>query len=251
MTRVSDPYGGASGDQNPYGQPPAGSPPPQNPYGQTPPPPPNPYGGSGGGYGGGFGGPPPFPGGSGEMSPKTDGVSIASLVTALLCITAPIGFILGIVGLRRTKGGKRKGKGFAIAGLVVGLLGTIAIGLFAGLVIFAVKASITPGEAKAGQCFESTENDNTYVLLEKDCTESHDGEIYGAVEVTDDNVEQIKSQLQQFCSGLVSPEDLQKLTDYSPALSFEAISENPDDISVGDHLVCFVTSDKKLTKPIL
>ena len=70
---------------NPYGN---------NPYGQQPPS--NPYG--------------PPGGGSGFNQPaKTDGVSIASLVTSLVCC-APVGLVLGFVGLKRTKGGQRTGR---------------------------------------------------------------------------------------------------------------------------------------------
>ncbi|MBO0869704.1 MAG: hypothetical protein J2P15_14175, partial [Micromonosporaceae bacterium] len=59
-----------------------------------------------------YGQPPP---------PKsTSGLAIAGLILAFLL--APIGLILSIVGLVQTGGGRRKGRGLAITGLVVSLL---------------------------------------------------------------------------------------------------------------------------------
>ncbi|MEV7971689.1 DUF4190 domain-containing protein [Cellulomonas sp. NPDC089187] len=66
-------------------------------------------------------------------SHTTDGVSIAALVTGIIG-TGPVALVLGIIGLRRTGAGRRGGRGFAIAGTVlgaVGILGWIVVGLFA------------------------------------------------------------------------------------------------------------------------
>ena len=56
---------------------------------------------------------------------STDGVSIAALVTGILGLSL-IPLVLGAVGLRRTAGGIRKGRGMAITGVVLGILSTIA-----------------------------------------------------------------------------------------------------------------------------
>jgi hypothetical protein len=60
---------------------------------------------------------------------RTSGAAIASLVLALLWICGVgslAAVILGIVGLSATKAGAMKGRGMAIAGLVLGALGLIA-----------------------------------------------------------------------------------------------------------------------------
>lgn len=66
--------------------------------------------------------PNPYPGPG--PADRTDGVSIAALVTGLLG-TGVVAIILGVLGLRRTKRDGTKGRGLAIAGLVLGGLGVL------------------------------------------------------------------------------------------------------------------------------
>ncbi len=124
-----------------YGAPPSGSP-ASSPYG--PPPTTSPYGPPPGAgvYGGGAGSSyptTPYPPGYGPgpyapaypPAPGTDGVSIAALVTGILGMGV-VPLVLGIVGLNRTKKTGRSGRGFAIAGVVLGSVSIVAwIGLFA------------------------------------------------------------------------------------------------------------------------
>ncbi|MFB9953653.1 DUF4190 domain-containing protein [Cellulomonas denverensis] len=83
----------------------------------------------------------PAPGqpGYGPQTP-TDGVSIASLVAGVLG-TGVIALVLGIIGLRRTKDGQRKGRGFAIAGTILGGLGLIGLIVTITLVVLAAAAA--------------------------------------------------------------------------------------------------------------
>jgi hypothetical protein len=95
-----------------------------------------PGGPGGGGYpGGGYpGAPSPYAPGQYPGPPpsaSTDGVSIAALVTGILGMGV-IPIVLGVIGLRRTKQKGTQGKGFAIAGIVLGsleILAAIAIGI--------------------------------------------------------------------------------------------------------------------------
>lgn len=236
---MSDPYGSNSGS-NPYGQ---------NPYGQQPPPP-GPYGGGygGGGYGGGpqgFGG----GGGFGGQPPKTDGVSIAALVLSFLCCLAPIGFILGIVGIRRTKGGQRKGRGLAIAAVVIGILVSIVTAIAGAAIFIFADSLVTPGNAKVGQCVNVDEDSGSVLLYKKECTEEHDAEIVGVAEVTDENREEIESSMAGYCATAIDPDDFAKLAEYLDEIN--ALIEDPDDVSVGDTLVCYVEPSGKLSDPIL
>lgn len=77
------------------------------------------YGAPGAGYGApGYGGPvPPSP------APTTDGMAIAALVCGF--VACPLGVILGIVSLGRIKRRGLGGKALAVAGIVVGALGTL------------------------------------------------------------------------------------------------------------------------------
>lgn len=135
------PYG--TPPAGPYGSPPAGpyGAPPPSPYGQPPSPygapPADPYGAPPGGpYGGPGAQQTPYgavPGGPGtdaygvqpQTGPPTDVVSIVGLVMAFLL--APVGLVLSIVGLSRTSGGKRKGRGLAIAGIIVSVVMSLVI----------------------------------------------------------------------------------------------------------------------------
>jgi hypothetical protein len=61
--------------------------------------------------------------------PKMSGVAVASLVSSLiLCcpVTTVVGLILGVVGFFMTGSGKRRGRGLAIAGFVIGAVTTVA-----------------------------------------------------------------------------------------------------------------------------
>ncbi|HEY0188941.1 MAG TPA: DUF4190 domain-containing protein [Cellulomonas sp.] len=65
-----------------------------------------------------------YPGPVGGGQADIDGVSIAALVTGILGL-AVVPLALGIVGLRRTKRNGTGGRGFAVAGTILGAIGTI------------------------------------------------------------------------------------------------------------------------------
>ncbi|GAA4803623.1 DUF4190 domain-containing protein [Nocardioides caeni] len=245
---MSDPYGNNPYGNDPYSKPPQGGQgqPGQNPY--SPPAQPT-YGGGngGGGYGGGYGG-GGYPGGSDPIGPKTDGISIAALVLSFLCCLAPIGVILGIVGISRTKGGQRKGRGLAIAAIVVGILMSILVGVLVAVGVFFANKVVTPDNAEVGQCIDVDENDDTVFLYDKDCDGDHDAEIIGVEDVTSDNIDTINSDMVGFCDTLLSDEDRAKLAEVAN-LEISAVTEDPDDISTGDTIVCYAEGD--LDGPIL
>lgn len=95
----------------PYATPSPYDTPPQPPYGS---PSPYPYA------------PPPAPG--------TDGLAIASLVTGILSL-ALIAIGLGIAALQRIKRTGRSGRGLAIAGIILGALGTVGWAVLIWLVV--------------------------------------------------------------------------------------------------------------------
>jgi hypothetical protein len=82
--------------------------------------------------------PPNLPGQAyGAPSPqKTNGPAIASLVCGIIgCvpfITSLAAVVLGIVGIKKTKNPQVGGKGLAIAGLILGLVGIAGWSLFGG-----------------------------------------------------------------------------------------------------------------------
>jgi len=175
------PYGQPYPQQPPpYGeQPPAyGQPYGQSPYGQSP------YGAHGQQPYGAYGQPYGAYGQANDPNRGWSGVAIAALVTSLTCCLGFVGVILGVIGIFRTGEGKGKGRWMAVTGIVVGLLGTVgAIGF--GVLVAMGLNTITPDNAEVGMCVDVDHRDDAEIgLTEKDCTEEHDGQIYGVHELT-------------------------------------------------------------------
>lgn len=133
------PYGGPA---DPYAAPPAGpyGAGPAEPYGVPPAPPAGPYGAASATP---YGSPPAAGGaqtygpgpGAGPDGPPLDVVSVLGLVLAFLL--APVGLVLSIVGLFRTAGKRRRGRGLAVAGVIVSVVVSLVIAaLIAALVAF-------------------------------------------------------------------------------------------------------------------
>lgn len=257
---MSDPYGNNPGGQNPYGGSESGD-------SSYPPPPPG-GGYSGGGYSGGAGGAGysggGYPAGGFQPAPSTDGVSIAALVTSFLCCFAPIGVILGFVGLSRTKDGQRKGRGLAIAAIPIGIVMTLIIGVGVTFLVIFAKSVVTPDNAKAGQCINvSLEDDDTVFLRKKDCSDEHDGEIVYVGRARD--IEKALSQNggSESLEGITSDEEAQKAVcsllvgdkaaDFPDDLEWRVAydEDNRDDPKPGDPFLCYVKSDKKLDESLL
>lgn len=78
-----------------------------------------------------------------DSPPRWSAAAITGFVMSFLLVLAPLGIILGIVGMVRTWGGKRRGMGLSIAaipiGLIVAMFTTIVI--VKGVVMFAVMAA--------------------------------------------------------------------------------------------------------------
>ncbi|WNI17511.1 DUF4190 domain-containing protein [Actinacidiphila sp. ITFR-21] len=156
---------------SPDGGPPPG-PPPAPPYGGPPGyPRQGPYGSQPPFYGQGPGTPPGYPGGPygapgpyGYPAPQqgwyvertTNGLAIASLITALTCIPL-LGLVLGVIGLRQIKRRGERGTGLAVAGIVIS--GLVALSMAAGVALAAAggfKEGNTPvSDLVAGQCFNT------------------------------------------------------------------------------------------------
>lgn len=77
---------------------------------------------------------------SAALAPRWSAAAITGFVMSFLLVLAPLGVILGIVGIVRTWGGKRRGMGLSIAaipiGLIVATITTIVIVM--AVVMFAV-----------------------------------------------------------------------------------------------------------------
>ena len=92
-------------------------------------------------------------------STSTDGVSIAALIVGLLGGSL-VAVILGGIGLKRTAGGIRQGRGMAWAGLILGILGTIAWTLVLVFTIFLVQSDEFQRGFESG--YEGSQSDSLF-----------------------------------------------------------------------------------------
>ena len=138
---------------------------------------------------------------------------------------------------------------------LVGLLAWVGIGIAAIAGVAWFQSIVEVDEAKVGVCVDIDDDDNDAVLMyEKECSEDHDGEIVGVVEVNSDNLEQIESEMTAYCVTTVLTEaEIAKITEAGLDVftDLKALTEDPNDVEEGDHLVCYVESKDKLDKPIL
>jgi hypothetical protein len=161
----------------PYSPPPqpAYSPSPQPAYGAAPQP----------GYG--QYAPPPAAYPAPPQKPSTSGPAIAALIFGIIG-WFPLGVIFGIIGLVQTKGGKRSGRGMAIAGLV--LSGLWLLGIIALVIILAIlgSGSVSATDIKVGDCIEQNPANGSTVsqLPRVACDKPHEGEVFALLPVPGD-----------------------------------------------------------------
>jgi len=93
----------------------------------------------------------------------TSELAIASLVIGLTLVGGPIAFVLGLVarGRIRRSGGAVTGRGIALAGIVLGILGSLAI---AGVVVLALTGAF--GEEENAESFAGEEREVAAVIDE-------------------------------------------------------------------------------------
>lgn len=204
--------------------PPPGAPEPQGPHGRYPAPPPSPYGtgpGPGpygaapgphgaapgaygaapGAYGAGPGPHAPSPRPSQAQSwyppglypppqqPPVNGLAITSLVLGLVCCLPGVGLIFGAVALRQIGRKGERGKGLAVAGVVLSSLG---LALFALMLATGGASEFWKGVKEGamedvtvarGECFNTAGSLEgvTYDLDVVPCSDEHDAEVFATI----------------------------------------------------------------------
>jgi hypothetical protein len=124
----------------------------------------------------------------------TNGLAIASLVTALTCIPL-VGLVLGIFGLLQIRRRGDRGRGLAIAGVIVSGAWTLLIVAF---VTLGVAGAFDDGntqvqDLKVGQCFNTVnqslsdyggDGTRSTTVNVVPCGDPHDAEAYAVVPLT-------------------------------------------------------------------
>ncbi|UJP40590.1 DUF4190 domain-containing protein [Cellulomonas palmilytica] len=116
--------------------------------------------------------------------PRYDGLSIAGFVLSL-CSVAVLAMIFAIIGLSRTAGGRAKGRGLAIAAIVISSLWIVAT---VGVLVHA--AVNPPAEYTVGTCVQVDDGTGGTEVVDGDvpvvpCAEPHNGEVYATRELPD------------------------------------------------------------------
>lgn len=77
--------------------------------------------------------------------PKWSVLAIVGFVLSFLFVLAPVGVLLGVVGIFRTTGGRRRGMGLAIAAIPIGLVvSVISVAIVLGVIIMARVMAVGP-----------------------------------------------------------------------------------------------------------
>ena len=251
MSEQPPPYPGSDRvppGSNPQGPPPPPQGPPQYPApaqpqpGQWPPPPP------GGGY------PPPYyPGGTAPEQQPSKTMAIIALVLAIVpCgITWLVAIVLAIIVLVRSKSGQVRGKGLAIAALVISVL-WIVVAVIAGIVIVAEvtkyddnrdanEGTVRSSMLRTGDCLAelpSGEEISTVEIIP--CTKEHAGEVYSVFSLeAGDNpsqneiYDQARGECETRLDGFVA-------SGAPKNLEYSFIAPDKDAIELDDDVACYV-----------
>lgn len=219
-----------------------GTPPPSygsSPYGQ----PPSPYGAPQQPAGQPYGAPGAFPGGAfpagGQQGEPSKGMAIGALVSSVLCCL-PVGLVLGIVVLRRSKDGRDHGKGLAIAAIVLNTL--VMIGALVLVVVAVVVGSSVRavGDLEPGDCISAEglrgDAESFETITVGDCSEPHDAEVLAMATLTEEAAAGgPDGDYSQLCDEAVSDDPERDAVSTSGDVALLVIY---DDLEAGEKIAC-------------
>ena len=195
------------------------------------------------------------PGGFPAAEPQpSKAMAITALVTSLICCT-PVGFILAIVVLVRSKDGRNHGRGMAIAALIISILFSIGIGAAAyGLTKVDWDDFLPVEQLETGECLNAdnlTDDSEDFVenIEEVDCDKAHDAEVLVTKKLTQDDAESYDPAESTLCSDLITEKGLTgKLTE---GIGFFGLTTD-EAPNAGDKLVCiaYKLDGSKLDAPL-
>ncbi|MEU9012935.1 DUF4190 domain-containing protein [Streptomyces sp. NPDC048479] len=135
--------------------------------------------------------------------PSVNGLSVASLVLGIVCCLPPLGLVLGLIALSQIKRKGERGKGMAVAGIVLSSISTllVLVALATGGIGDAwdgfrkgmdeASRSRSTLDLHKGDCFNVPGDEleqETATVGVVDCAKEHDAEVTGAfkLEKSDD-----------------------------------------------------------------
>lgn len=260
---------GSSGPAGPLGggEPPYQPPPHEPPQGQYPPPsyPPPPYP------------PPPYPAGYPAQSyppaypdapyapyaqpysfaqpppqpQTTSGFAIASLVLGILGGVL-LSVIFGIIALGKTKPGGQRGRGMAIAGLALSSVWTLILALAIILAVMSPDHTVSALDAKVGQCLSDVPTGTRVSSLNTTgCDQPHAAEIVAVLTMPDGSfpAESVLKRYKDKCRDALSSYSSTAMQD--PNVDLAVMPPSEQSWAHGDRaMVCIATFSTKRTGSI-
>ncbi|MFE0464018.1 DUF4190 domain-containing protein [Kitasatospora sp. NPDC058965] len=128
------------------------------------------------------------PAGPRPAYPGTNKLAVTSLVTGLTCCLAPAALGFGIAALVQLGKRRQRGKGLAVTGVVLGVLGLLAMigsatALIANSRISLTGKSRSVSQLKVGDCFTQSPLGGQVVVV--GCRNLHNAEVSAVVKLTD------------------------------------------------------------------
>lgn len=179
----------------------------------------------------------------------TDRVSLWALVSALCCL-APVGLVLGVMGLRRTRSGDVFGRPYALLAVTISLIAFATAP--AGWIASRWLADSMPraSDVSAGDCFD-LDDERTIDLT--DCSEPHHAEVAGTGRVDDELAARYdEASAATLCAPFLSATHARAAGTGRYAIGLLVDTSQADEPTTGDDLVCYLAelSGRDLLSPV-
>jgi hypothetical protein len=175
---------------------------------------------------------PTQPSAAPAAKPGVNGFAVAALIFGI-CGGPLLAVIFGIIALRQIKRSGQRGRGMALAGLILSAIWVVAIGIGIAVAIATGAARDATGQItgsgrvsisdlKAGDCVNNIEEDRLVTKVDGvPCTEPHSGEVFATFDLTGSSFPGESSANDQAEQGC-----LDRLDDYAP----DAVNDDSLDI---------------------
>jgi hypothetical protein len=195
-----------------------------------------------------------YPGGVPVEPEPSKAMAITALVLSLLCCF-PIGLILAIVVLVRSRDGRNHGRGLAIGAIVASLVSVAALSAAVyGLTQVDWDELLPVEQLKTGECLNAsnlTDDSEDFVedIEEVTCDGPHDAEVLVTKDLTQDDARDYDPASSTLCTDLITEGGLAEKI--GPEIGYFGLTTDSAP-NAGDKLVCiaYMLDGTKLDAPL-